>query len=364
VSDVTCKAVESCFELCQAHGVAASALAATTPYSLAFLRDKDNRIPWADFVAINRATRVGRAVFKKGPLRLVMSLARVLGEPARFYQWMQRGNRMLFANMSSRVVTHNPHQLSIHIRLRDDDAPCPEYLLISKGAIATMPTLLGYPEASVHLRRRDPEAIFDVTMQPKRPSFVRQALRAVTGRYETAEELLATNEQLIRRFEELQLAHTRIQEQAALVDRQARRLQLAHEISQLIHGTFDLQDTLDTIARTLLSHTEATAARIAVRLEVAGAVVAAEASSGDPDQGEHVRAVPLAIRGVDVGVLTLSAPSEPAQEELAGSLEYVLPVLAMAIENARVYRELATYQRGLERLVEERTAELRRPRCP
>ncbi len=374
MSDVTCKAVDTCFELLEARGVDPSRLAAGSPYTLAFLRDKDNRIPWADFVALNRATRelaglsdddlieFGRAVFKKGPLRLVMSLARVLGEPARFYQWMQRGNKMLFANMQSRVVTHNPHQLSIHIQLRDHDAPCPEYLLISKGAIATMPTLLGYPEAHVQLRRNDPEAIFDVTMQPKRPSFVKKALRAVTGRYETAEELLATNDQLIRRFEELQAAHTRIQEQAALVDQQARRLELAHEISKVIHGTFDLHATLETIASALIGHTAATAVHLQVRLEIGGTIVAAEASGGDSRDRAHPLIVPIEIRGAEVGILTLATGSAPEREELAASLQYVLPVLAMAIDNARVYRELATYQRGLERLVEERTAELRSAR--
>jgi signal transduction histidine kinase len=374
MSDVSCKAVETCFVLLGGRGVAPERLADATPYTLAFLRDKDNRIPWSDFVAINRSMRelgglrdedlehFGQSVFKKGPLRLAMSLARVFGDPARFYQWFARGNKMFFANVQSRVVVHNPHQVSIHIGLRTDDEQCPEYLLISKGAIASVPTMFGYPAASVHLRREGTEAIYDVTMQPKRPSRIRLALRAVTGRYETAEELLAANEQLVRRLDELQVAHTQIQAQAELVDRQAHRLQLAHEIGKVIHGTFDLQAVLETITAALLDHTAATSVRLRVELTIEGATVAAEATGGALGLADQPLSLPIEIRGAPVGVLTLAARSAGERAELEGSLEYVLPVLAMAIDNARSYLELATYQRGLERLVEERTAELRSAR--
>jgi signal transduction histidine kinase len=374
MSDVTCKAVHTYMDLVESRGVAPARLAAQIGYPLDFLRDKNNRIPWSVFVEVGKQSRAlcnltdrdleefGRGVFKSGPLRLVMSLARVLGDPARFYTWMQRGNKMLFANMQSTVVATNPQQLSIHIKLREQDEQSYEYLLISKGAIASMPTLLGYPEANVMLHTRGSEAIFDVTMKPKRRSFVRSALQAVSGRYETAEELLATNEALTRRLEELSAANEQIREQAHLLDQQAARLELAHDISRVIHGTYDLQGTLDTIVATLHAHTSATAVRLEVMMDVAGAPTSARASAGAADGTAFTLVLPIAVRGNDVGMLRLSAVSVEAEKALAASLEYVLPVLAMALDNAHAYGELSHYQKGLERLVEERTAELRTAR--
>src|SRR5213075_2604218 len=99
MSDVTCKAVHTFLDIAKAHG-ADPARILEGMYSLEYVLDKNNRVPWADFVEIGRRMRrvcgltdadleaAGREVFKSGPLRLVMSLARVLGEPARFYQWM------------------------------------------------------------------------------------------------------------------------------------------------------------------------------------------------------------------------------------------------------------------------------------
>jgi signal transduction histidine kinase len=373
MSDVTCKAVHTFLDIAKAHG-AEPARVVEGMYPLAYVLDKNNRVPWADFVEIGRRMRricglsdaeleeAGREVFKNGPLRLVMSLARVLGDPARFYQWMQRGNRMLFANMQSFVVSHDARRLSIRIRLREEDEQSQEYLLISKGAIASMPTLLGYPEAQVGLRFDGADAVFDVTMQPKRRSLIRSAFQAVTGRYETAEELLATNEALTRRLEELSAANDRIHAQADLLDRQAKRLALAHEIGKVIHGTYDLHATLDRIAVALLEHTDAVGVRIQIGMEVAGNVVTAEATAGTVEGVASSAALPIEIRSSAVGTLRIFAGVETFEQGLDASLEYVLPVLAMAIDHARAYRELAQYQRGLEKLVDERTAELSRAR--
>src|SRR5262245_61953439 len=135
MSDVTCKAVHTFLDVARARGVEPALLTDGLGYSSEFLRDKNNRVRWADFVTIGARMRemcklrdedledIGRGVFKSGGLRFVMSLARVFGDPSRFYKWMQRGNNMLFANMKSQVDITDRQRLSIRIRLRDEDAP-------------------------------------------------------------------------------------------------------------------------------------------------------------------------------------------------------------------------------------------------
>jgi signal transduction histidine kinase len=367
MSDVTCKAVQTFLDVAKARGVEPALLTDGLGYSSEFLRDKNNRIKWADFVTIGNRMRqacnlkdedleeIGRGVFKTGGLRFVMSLARVLGDPARFYKWMQRGNNMLFANMKSQVDIADRQRLSIRIRLRDQDEPSHEYFLISKGGIASMPTLLGYPEARVDLKISGPEAVFAVTMRPKRRSMIRRVIEAVGGIRETADELLATNEALTRRLAELSEAHGHIQTQAAQLDEQASRLQLAHDVSKMIHGKFDLQATLDRIALALSTHTQATRIELALIDGVASALLTREASPDEGAAGEPQQ-FPIEIRGRPVATLALTVPDERG---LDTTLEYVLPVVAMAIDNALSFRELAEYQRGLEKLVDERTSDLR-----
>jgi signal transduction histidine kinase len=367
MSDVTCKAVHTFLDVVAENGVDPAQLAALTPYSLHYLRDKNNRITWAEFVAIGRSMRqlcglsdsdleeVGTRAFKRGPLRVVMSLGRVLGEPAKFYKWMQRGNSMLFANMSSTVEERGENHVRIKIRLRDSDELSSEYLCVSKGAIASMPTLLGYPEAHVSLQTRGAQATFDVVMQPKRRSFARRAFQAFRGNQEAADELLTTNEALTRRLTELSNAHDQIKTQALLLDQQAARLRLANEVAALIHGAHDAHVAVDRITDTLLSNTQA----IGVFLELTSL---RDVRSRRGRETAHKTSSTITARGTPVATLTLYSRDAAECEALEGNLEYVIPVVGMALDNAVAYRELAEYQTDLERLVDERTRELTKAR--
>jgi len=57
MSDVTCKAAHTFLDVLAERGVDPALLAARTNHSLEFLREKNNRITWAEFVHIGRVTR-------------------------------------------------------------------------------------------------------------------------------------------------------------------------------------------------------------------------------------------------------------------------------------------------------------------
>ncbi len=369
MADVTCKAVQLFLDVAKERGVEVAALTEGLGYSPEFFRDKSNRIPWQHFAEIGRRMRsqcnlsdddlveIGRGVFKSGALRFVMALARVFGEPVRFYKWMHGGNKMLFANMLSEVETIDATHLRIRIRLREHDTPSMEYLLVSRGGIASMPTLLGYPEAQVEMKVSGAESEFAVTLLPKRRTMWRRLFEALRGTHETADELLATNLALTQRIEALSTANDRIQAQATLLDDQAARLQLAHEVSKMIHGRFDVQATLQRVVDALLEHTAATR----VELQLTDRSAKAEALREGPRLAQEHSEVtlPVEIRGKDVAELRMTVV---LAEQVRETLQYVLPVVAMAIDNALSFRELEEYQRGLQRLVDERTSDLRAAR--
>lgn len=397
--DVTCKAVQLFLDVAKARGVGLAELTDGLGYAPEFFRDKDNRISWEHFAEIGVRLRrlcelndddlvdIGRGVFKSGGLRFVMPLARIFGDPVKFYRWMHRGNKMLFANMVSEVEEIDERSLRIKVRLREQDPVSMEYLLVSKGGISSMPTLFGYPAAQVEFEVVETGADFLVTLGQRRRSAFRRLFDALRGTHETAEELLATNLALSQRIEQITAANAQIRLQSELVDRQAARLQLAHEVSKMIHGRFDVQATLQRVADSLLAHTQASRVEIAltdgeVRAEAvrgtppAGGTVGdapprlppgaeaqsapgADQASGASRSGVSRVVLPVEIRGQEMASLALWGTGTV---ELEATLSYVLPVVAMALDNALKFRELSEYQQNLERLVEERTADLRAAR--
>jgi len=336
MADVTCRAVQTFMDVLRDRGIDPQRLAETTRYPPEYFKDKNNRITWAEFVAMGKSMRelaqlsdadlveVGRGAFKSGPLRVVMSLGRVLGEPARFYKWMQRGNAMLFANMTSTVVDKDKNTLSIHIRLRETDEQSQEYLLISKGAIASMPTLLGYPEARVELRLLPHEAVFDVTMEAKKRSRLFRAVQAFRGTEEAADELLSAHQSLTVAFRELEEYKTGLEK---LVDERTAQLREAQAARERFFGNISHE------IRTPLSLILLAAGDIDAR---AGAAMDERAKKG---LGSITDAARKLVRLVDE-LLLLAAGQEdklrlyPEPTDLAALVDNAIAAWRPAAENA------------------------------
>src|SRR5256885_7203897 len=85
---------------------------------------------------------------------------------------------------------------------------------VSKGGIAGMPALLGYPEANVELHWTEHGARFEVELADKRPWFGRRLFHFLLGAKQAADEVFEAHRLLQRRFVELQSARTLLDHQA------------------------------------------------------------------------------------------------------------------------------------------------------
>ncbi len=140
--------------------------------------------------------------------------------------------------------------------------------------------------------------------------------------------------------------------------RQARQMQTAYGIIQAIHGELSLEAITQGIARSLVELGGVSGASLALEATFDALHVSSSASAGDSEAPE-LRCQHLAVfaRGVEVGTLTVHYEHQNA-EELLDLLDFVLPTISIAVDNAISFTEVMDYKRTLEDKVVERTAQL------
>ena len=362
MSDVTCKAALVFLGEAERRGLDLRSMLSGYPHSLDYLRNGENRISWKEFVQLGRLLRakgqltdadlveIGKGVFKSKPLRFFMFVGRLFAAPPKFYEWVQKANGTLFANMRSTVRILSKNLIDIEIQLREDDEVSIEYLLVSKGGIAGMPALLGYPEANVALEYNGNAATFHVELADKRPWFGRRLINYLLGAKAAADEIYEAHNLLQQRFVELQGAR-------ALLDRQAMQLSVAHTISQLIHRDLDIDRTLHVVAEALVNAGGYICAQVHISTVLDNTLFELRATEGEANASEPILAA-LLSRGRVIGDVRVWHAPEHDPRERGQLLEFVLPTLSMALDNAISYRELTQYRDNLELKVAERTAEL------
>jgi signal transduction histidine kinase len=347
-------------------GIAPEAMVEGTRVELATLQDKHERIDWADFCDVMRNVRkhftdleyvaLGRQYFRSPGLRFAFVVARLLLTPMGFYRWINSpragaGNQMF----SCVVPTHreiSDTQCEVDLVLPEGFEVCWDFYLITIGNFEEMPRLLGYPPAKVTLERIPQGGRFRIEVSLRAPLLTRLRRTMIwpfTVRA-AAKELQEAHETLQDRYNQLEDARTKLA-------RQATHLRTAHTINELIHGDLDLSRLLQTIARVLVEVAGFAYAEIELRGPAAG-----RASHGEGDRTRSITRQ-LASRGsTPIATLVLVTKPDANAAESQDLVDFVAPALAMALQNALDYHALEEYRSGLERLVDERTTELRQAR--
>ncbi len=344
-----------------AKGIAFDSIVADTAITPARLRNKKERIDWSEACVVLRNLRchfsddefveIGRSYLRSPGLRFAFVIARLLLSPMDFYRWFSKPRQGVGNQMFTCIKpTHREpaqNEIELDLELLEGYEMCWEFFLTSKGNVEELPRLLGLPRAKVTLTRIPRGGRYHIKVPQGTPALTRVwrfftwpfAVRAA------ARELREAHETLQERYEELETARAKLVHQAT-------RLRTAHTIGDLIHHDLDLERTLKTIAKALVEEAELEYAEIRT-IEPTVAAQFGPASSA----ARLIRT--LSASGREIGQLEV-VPNEGAdRSEREDLLAFLEPTLAMALQNAIAYRELAEYKAGLEVLVEQRTAELR-----
>jgi len=365
--EVASKVFHIFFRPLAAKGIPLEHMVANTPVSIAKLKKRNERIDWSDLCEFHRNLRphftdeelidVGRSYFRSKGLRFAFVIGRVLLTPMGFYRFLNKpragaGNEM-FTCVVPKHREISDTECEVELTLPEGIEYCWDFFLISKGNFEEMPRLLGYPAANVELEPIPRGGRYHITV-PTRVRWYARLRRALTWPFTVraaARELKDAHETLIERYLELEDARAKL-------DRQATQLRTAHSVNVLVQRDLDLTRTLDTVAKALVDEAGFAWAEITLRATEAEPACTRIARYG-AEPGEPPLERALEARGGEViGDLRVTPRPDANRAEREELLAFIVPTLAMALQNALSYQALADYRSGLERLVDQRTSEL------
>ncbi len=344
-------------------------------YPVAHFENKHERIEWDAFVRMmenaqriwteDEIVEMGGAWIDSPFLQHTRLIAGALFTPKQFYRWLASDTKpsrlgasvQMFTCITTTYQELDARRLRLEVRIDEGYAPCRAFFLLSKGGFRDIPRLLGKGRAAVDMLETERGAIFDVTLPPgsERVSVLRRALRWVSAPALAARELDEAHAELQVRYEQLEVARSKVTSQAA-------QLRTAHTVNELVQQNLDLELTLEAIASALVKEAGFARARVDVDVEVDGVRIVRSVDRGQGD-GTRLERRLDGRGGRQNGKLTVFAGSDAAsigeREEL---LSFIVPSISMAIDNAISYLVVEEYRRGLELRVAERTAELRQAR--
>jgi signal transduction histidine kinase len=373
MKEVSCRILEAFFSELEKKNLPPSLLIEGVGYPLAHFQNKHERVEWSTFVRMmENAERIwtqdeietmGGAWIDSPFLRHTRLIASTLFTPKQFYLWLasdkksgRGGANQMFSNTTTTVVDLGPNRLRVDLTLDDGYEYCRAFFLLTRGGFRQIPRIVGKAPASVQMTEIAGGARFEIVLPPgsDRVNALRRAIRWATAPAAAARELDDAHETLRVRYDELDLARSRLAIQAA-------QLRTAYTVNQLIQKNLDLDLTLEAIADALVEEAGFGGACVEIDTVVDDVTVIRTIERGAP--GIARLELPLEGRGGHpTGRVVVFAGASANTQEREELLAFIVPSIAMAIDNAISYLVVDEYRRGLERKVDERTAELRQAR--
>jgi signal transduction histidine kinase len=366
LKEVACKAIGVFFRRAERDKVPLDRLLVGVDYSLEHLRNNHERIDWDAFVRFldnassiwkdEELERMGGAFVESPFFRPFAVIARLLFSPIDFYRYANSTGpgvgHQLFSCVKPLQREVERGRIILDLTLPPGYRQSRPYFIVSKGGLMAMPRILGLSPAEVEWHLIENGARFDIRYPEGGGglAFLRRWVMWPFTVRAAARELKDANENLQARNEELNEART-------VLALQATQLSVAHTISQLIHGDLDMSRTLEAIADALVQVGGFVAATVQVNARIDDHSIEMRAETGGPIDHEPICSA-LQSRGRPIGDVRVWHAAEHDPRERRELLEFVLPTLSMALDNAISYRALSDYQQALEVKVEQRTAEL------
>jgi signal transduction histidine kinase len=376
MADVSCRALGMLLKTARRESVPDAVLLEGVAHDMGYLRNTKNTIAWDEFCRVLRNTRavwslqklsdLNEAFMRSPFVSYVGVVARLLFSARDLFDWICKrsvgGGAQLFGSCVRPAYEHIGDDITvIRLEIQAPLAASPEFFWMTRGAFIAMPRLVGAGDAHVDMAIDDRVGSFRVRYQRRRGTLA-SLLRLVSWPFTAraaARELKDAHETLIERY-------LQIEDARAKLNHQATQLRTAHTVNDLVQRDLDPARTLDTVARALVDEAGFAWAEIALgppESTGAGGRVRT-ARFGEPaGAGDAPLERALEARGGEViGQIQVAPRPGADRAEREALLAFIAPTLAIALQNALSYQALADYRSNLERLVDQRTGELRQAR--
>ena len=364
MDEVSCRLLGNVLKLAERKGVNVDTLAARVGRTPIHLRSKGERISWDEFHSIlqaigKHATQdelidLGGEFIRSPFLRPITLVARMLYTPHNFYQWVfgeKSGNEQVTC-VQPKFTSVAEGKCTIVLELTTGYSVSNEYFEICRGAIRDFPRIVGSKPAEVGMTINGPVATYDVSYDPSggKLAWLRRLLTAPFNSLAAARELREANIALRARYDQLEIAERRLRLQAT-------QLQTANQISQVIFGELNFDRAAEAVVAAFADGNWFRGARLKLQatredLEFSNTYQQGSFEGSEPLVRE------LRTARATLGELTVWPEVGSQHDECNELLEYTMPAVTMAIDNALSFTTVVDYRANLERKVEERTREL------
>ena len=366
MKEVSCRIVQVFFRELQARKLSPDVLVTGTGCELQHFLDRSERIDWDVFCRFFRniqevwsdeeLVELGGMFMRSRYFRPFFAIGRLMFSAEELYRWANdpvRGvGRQLVSCILPRVTELGRNHLLVELTLAPGYAMCRGFFVTTFGALKYTPLLVGGSPADIDMRMTDRGAVYEIRLPEGRGILSRLRLTfsyPFTVRT-AARELKDAHELLVKRYSELTEARDALA-------RQALQLRTAHRINQAVRGSLDLDERVNAITDALNREAGFAAVELRVTAEMDSVRMERHESCGHVS-GDAPFVVPLIRQDRALGELRLWPEAAADLEERRELLEFLTPIVAVALEESLVYTALLDYRQNLDRKVSERTAEL------
>ncbi|HRQ55280.1 MAG TPA: response regulator [Ignavibacteriaceae bacterium] len=365
--DISCKVLAILFKDFGKNNVPLNVLCEGVPYDLDYLQDKTQNIEWEVYCKIMSNTRsvwndedyvaLGLNTIKWRVYPLLSIIAGLFLNVKEAYRLMtdtKKGiGNQYFRCISAFSTEVDDGHLEISLQLPAGYLYCREFFLVTKGFLIALPLLLKQKQSKVIMHETDSGAVYNIFF-PKSGgliSWLRSIFFTRSSRLAAVRELNSSYELLYDRYNQLGESQLKIQDQA-------KQLETAHSIGQLIRSDLDLDSTIDSVAKSLIDVAGFAAVEVLVDTVMDGQSVKRIFRAGN----EQVTAASI-IRileghGQSIGKIILWLHPNTSVDAAQKLLEYIIPTISMELLNALTFKLVHEYRSKLEYKVTKRTVQL------
>ncbi|RPI71073.1 MAG: hypothetical protein EHM47_10985, partial [Ignavibacteriales bacterium] len=368
--EVSCKALELLFHAVNQKQLDAKILLAGIPYDIGYLKNKHERVEWFIWCRMTSNLRpyfssiefeeMGRSFVSRGSYWEGILWAFFLFTSNRFsrllYNQIFKIGAAMFACIKHNTDFLAPNKFVATAYLDEGYEFSPEWSLICKGVWEELGKKIGQKGFRVEVSLIQGKTVFEVSWMKESIIYkLKRGFLWIFNIRKALTEITDSHDELLNQYQKLETSQK-------LLQKQTTQLKTAHEISTSIKQSLNINDTLKAIADALVKEAGFSAAYIELCKDIDENDIKIKLQTGVITDLVTPIHQEINVNDKKIGELIIYPKPEMDYRDSNELLEYLGPVINIAIHDALVLRAVTDYKDNLELKVSDRTVELQNAR--